>query len=570
MVRNFLGVDVHDLDVASFLSAARLAFPFLALAWLAAARRVRRPAWLLAGVLAAQAHAWAVTNYPLGRLYALGPSRDRIGNLGLSQVVASGNSPLRTTQVGQLHFEPFWGLVVAASSGWNPERVLALYPFFSLVMALAFPLALYWGLRPVEKDGEAWSGWERALLAGFAALLSSSALDYVATFRVGWARTFLLKPNHALGFVLFPLFLGLFVRMRGTRDRIVAGLVLHLLGWVFVLHMAYVSGGLVVYAALSALARLKDARRDAIDVAMVVGINVLVVSPYLAMLLVGYPFMVRTATYGLGAGTPHLLEPTLQVGPLLWLGIWGAFVAYRRGDRLGRLWTSQLVAALAVWVAYLGLGALQLARERDEIYYWLRFLIAACAAIGAWDLAGRAAPLLSRRTLEPVWKAAAVALLALPFALPYWWDPALMDSYFAGSLTPLPAPLRASMDFLRRETDPRAVVAGDPDLTRWAAALGARRGVIVGGMNGTRDWAQRWRTVQALVTQADGDTVRAAAAPYGVEYLLVDPALLARYPPVTLAEIEQRPHLRRVHFEGDPDGDFVAVFRLVDAVPPRH
>src|SRR5262245_31121527 len=143
MAGNFLGWDVHGLDVASFLSAARLVFPFLGLAWLAAAWRLRKPAVLLAGVLAAQAFAWTVTNYPLGRLYALGPSRDRIGNLGLSQVVASGNSPLRTTQVGQLHFEPFWGLAVAAASGFDPERVLAIYPFLSLLMAVGFPLALY-------------------------------------------------------------------------------------------------------------------------------------------------------------------------------------------------------------------------------------------------------------------------------------------------------------------------------------------------------------------------------------------------------------------------------------------
>src|SRR5207245_3765165 len=101
---------------------------------------------LLAGVLAANAWAWGVTNYPLQRIYALGPSHDRVWNLGMCQVVAAGNSPLRTPQVGQLSFEPFWAALVATASAWNPDRVLALYPFFPLVMVCGFAASLYWAL----------------------------------------------------------------------------------------------------------------------------------------------------------------------------------------------------------------------------------------------------------------------------------------------------------------------------------------------------------------------------------------------------------------------------------------
>lgn len=550
------------------MEVARQAYPVLALAGLAVLVRWRRPAWLLAGILAAQAYAWGVANYPLQRLYALGPSRDRIGNLGLVQVVAAGGSPLQTTQVGQLHFEPFWGVLVAAVSGWEPERVLQLYPFLPLVMAVGFPLALYFGLRPLDKSTDGWSAWERVLVAGFAALLSSSALDYAGAYRVPWARSFLLKPNHALGLVIFPLFLGLFARVRSWRGRLLAGLVLHLLGWVFILHMAYVCCGLVAFAALSALAARAEARGEAVDVAAVIGINLLAVSPYILMLLVGYPFLVPIPGYALPAGTAHLLEPTLQTGALFWLGVWGAVVAFRRGDRLGRLWAAQLLGAFAVWVAYLGLGAIHLARERDEIFFWLRFLLAASAGIGAWDLARRFASSLSGKPVPPAVRAAAVAFLALPFSVPYWWDPARMDANFAGSLTPIPEPLRASTDFLRRETDPHAVLAGDPDLTRWGAALGARRSLIAGSMNRPRDWERRWRLIELLVRSDDAAEVRTAAAPYRVQYLLVDPALLARYPPVTLADLDGRPHLRRMRFSGDPEGDFVAIYRLESAAGP--
>jgi hypothetical protein len=119
------------------------------------------------------------------------------------------------------------------------------------------------------------------------------------------------------------------------------------------------------------------------------------------------------------------------------------------------------------------------------------------------------------------------------------------------------------MEFLRHHTEPDAVMAGEPDLTRWAAALGARRSLIVGGMNASRDQRQRWQAMETIVKGEDGGAARTAAAPYRVRYLLVDPALLERYAPLRLDDLERRPHLRRVHLSGDPGGDFIAVFRLI-------
>ena len=54
------------------------------------------------------------------------------------------------------------------------------------------------------------------------------------------------------------------------------------------------------------------------------------------------------------------LGGVVAAGGLFWLGGWGAVVAYRRGDRLGRLWTAQVLGGFAVWLAYLGLGAIHL------------------------------------------------------------------------------------------------------------------------------------------------------------------------------------------------------------------
>jgi len=558
---NFLGVDVHGLDVDAFLATARHIYPVLALLWLAVLVRTRRAGWLLAGVIAANAFAWLETNYPLQRVYAFGPSRDRVGNVALAQVVAAGSPVLETWQVGQVHFEPFWGLVVAAASGWNVERVLQLYPWFSLIMMAAFALSLYFGLARDASDEE--QVWERVFVAGFATLLCSMPFDFTRPYRVPWALTFLLKPNHALGLVLLPLILLAFARIRTWRGRLATGLFLHVLGWAFVLHMVYVVAGLATFALLSLRRGREDVRRDAIDVAVVVGVNVLVVSPYLVMLVMGYPFLDRSPVMTIELASAHLLEVTFRHGFVFWLGLWGLVVLLRRGDRLSRLWAGQLLGGFGLWVGYYVLSALQEARERDEIYYWNAFLLAIAAGVGCWDLGRRAVTWLAPWAKAPAVRAAALGAMLVPFSLPYWWNPATMDAYFTPSIPPLPGYLRVAADFLRRETDPRDVIAGDPDFARYGAALAGRRALLSEGLHRPPEYERRWRLQTMLVGGEDPDAVLAEASRYGVRYLVVTPSLLSRYFPGTdVARIGTARHLRSVFFSGDPHGDFVAIFRL--------
>jgi hypothetical protein len=188
---NAFGVDVGGLDVAAFLTQARAVAALGALAWVALVLRLGRPAVLLAGVLAASAYAWFITSWPLQRIYALGPSADRVTNLAWCTVVAAGGPPLQTAQVGQLHFEPFWGVLIATLSGFDPDRVLALYPFLSLLVAMAFPVAIFVGLKP-PREGQGWSPWERGVAALFGSLLVAAPFDFVSTYRVPWSLMFVL------------------------------------------------------------------------------------------------------------------------------------------------------------------------------------------------------------------------------------------------------------------------------------------------------------------------------------------------------------------------------------------
>jgi hypothetical protein len=219
------------------------------------------------------------------------------------------------------------------------------------------------------------------------------------------------------------------------------------------------------------------------------------------------------------------------------------------------------VGAYLVWAGYLVLSALQLARERDEIFNWLRFLTAASAGIGAWDLASRVVNWTSRPWPAAA-RAAAVALLALPWSLPYWWEPPRMDDYFAGSLRPIPESIRGPTDFLRRSTEARAVVASDHDFARWVGALGARRVLLGDHLHSPKDRPRREAVEHLLVSGTDPAATGPASAPYGVRYLVVTPEFAAAHG-ATLASLRQRPDLRLAHITGDASEDFVAVFEIV-------
>jgi hypothetical protein len=563
---NLFGVDVRALDVEAFLAAARHAFPLLALAWLVLVVRRRQPGLLLLGILLANAYVWLETNWPLQRLYALGPSSDRVNNLALCQVVAAGHSPLHTPQVGQMHFEPFWAMVTAVLSGWNPDRLLAMYSFFALATACGFAASLFFALRPLASPGEpssddpAWSGWERALIALFATLLSSTALDYAGPYRVPWAMTFLLKPNHALGLVLFPWVVRSFVGIRGWRDRIVAGLLLHVLGWAFVIHMGEVCVGLVTFALLATRLRPEEARRGWLDVAAVIGINLLVVSPYLFMLFNGFRVFGTSPRLEIPPASPHLLEAVTRMAGLAALAGWGMVVAWRR-DRMGRVLTAQALGALLVWLAYYPLSLLQQAKERDDTYYWLRFQLAACAAIGLWDLARHVLPRLWPWALPPARRAALLAALAIPLALPYWWDPARMDLYFAGSLEELPAMLTEAAAVLRAEGAASVTLAGDPTAARWMVALAGVRVTLARDLAGPRDHSARTAFNEALVRGEPEDLVSMGSR-WGVTHLVVTREFLAVYG-VTLDDLERRPYLRRVHVAEGSGGEYIGLFAVM-------
>jgi hypothetical protein len=565
---NIFGIDVRGLDVAAFLAQARVLYVLLALAWLVLTLRLRRPRLLLLGVLLANALVWFETMYPLQRVYGLGHSGDRVNLLAMSQVAAAGNSPLETWQVGQRHLEPHgrlhnisWVGLVALLTRDAGEPVFRFFMYAPLVMVLGFAVALYvaFGWK-----GSPFSRWERALIAAFGTLLSTAPFDSLSVYRPPWTMMFLLKPNHALALVLSPLVLAAFAAIKGWRGRVVVAVLLHALAWAFVLHAAYIAAGVAVFAGLSLLARHSERWRDVKDAGSVLGLNALVLALALGYVLMrsGLPFSSSATGERLLRTSPHFLVVTAQSGWLFLLGAWGAWVAWARGGRIGRLWAGQLAAGYLMWFGYPVLSLLGRAEQPDELFIWVRFFLGVSAAIGAVDLAKRAAERWPRLKSEAL-SAVAIAALALPYSLPYWWNPLTMDLYFKGSLTPLPADIADLGQYLRQNTQPGDVMAGDFGLAPYAAAVSGRRWLRSLHLPATRDQDRRAAVDAILLSDVDPAQAIEAARTYGVTHVVVRGSFLQSNS-LTAGELAARRHLNCEWLTGDPEtgAGLIVVYRI--------
>jgi hypothetical protein len=135
-----------------------------------------------------------------------------------------------------------------------------------------------------------------------------------------------------------------------------------------------------------------------------------------------------------------------------------------------------------------------------------------------------------------------------------------MDLYFARSLEPLPPEVTGPAEFLRANAPAGAVLAGDTTAVRWMSALVGSPVLLARDFAVPRDYTARVHLNEALLRGGPGDP-RVDAARYGIRYVLVTPSLVSDLG-LTLEDVDTRPWLRRVRFDGDPRGEYVAVFAV--------
>ncbi len=521
-----------------------------------------KPRLALGLVLALNLAGWAAYVWPLERLYGLEQNTDRAFNLGMARCVASGVSPLQHTQVGFASPEPFWNLVVAALALFQPSRVDAVFQLLPPLAILAVGLGLYGGLR--AKPADAHDEWERVLVVFAVFGLASLTMNPDPPLPSFWTASFLLKPNHAMALGLLGVVVGL--RARSPRRFLALGLAHGLLAWVFLVDWAYLSLGLSVGALLH-----PRGSRELRPLALALALAVVIALPFVAHLALDYnPAGHSQAARHMWADEelgPALAVPiwsTLDLGPLLVLGILGLGFLIRRGTARDRGLAGLALGAWVLWLLSLLAAPLGWAPEPDDLHYFLRFAMAVAA--GSALAAGA-------RHLE-AWRGLRVGqghLLALAVCLPIsfvaYFDPPNMDHYFRLCLEPVKPKIEAYTRWVRENTPRDAVFLGGETSAAWIPALAGRQVLLApGGALMPRDVAERKQVERILLTEGDPDLVRRAAARYGVTHLALDQTLLPEYGVKTFYELARSPALETLYAD--------AAVRIVgfrgDQAPPRE
>jgi hypothetical protein len=463
-----------------FWTATRIAYLLLVAALALAVARGRARSLgppLLAALLSV---GWIASNHGLSRIYGLVVPGDRARNLSWCMSASAGNSPLGTGVVGQTSLEPFWASLVSALSLWSPERTLSLYPYLSLLGILGVALSLYLHFRRTDER-------LALLVAASATLLATSSLDFLGPFRGYWAKMFLLKPNHTVGFILIPVVLSaLFGNSR--RAAIGGGFLLGVLSLAFVVHWAFLSFSLALYLVLTFFLRRVEFGRELRRIAVAIGVSSAFVAPGLYVIARYFPHALTLAAgsypeapmrsdWGdtLPIGVSLLFLVTLEQGLSFYFGLSGAFFWLRERTRGSLAWASILIGAYLLWILNYALYVSSRAREADEFYFFLIFVQAVAAGYGAYRLL----ELVGTKLIESAdTRRRALALsvvLAAPLGFPFWWDPMAMDQHYRVALTPLWPPVTETTDWIRRETGRTSVFLATGELMQWIPTLSGRR-----------------------------------------------------------------------------------------------
>lgn len=491
-----------------------------------------RPGGALALVIGLNLVAWAAYVRPLERLYGLEVGLDRAFNVGMAATTAAGNSPLDHTQVAVAAPEPFWNIALALLSGMDPARTVLVFHWLPVLAIALIAGGLYFGLDVGEQAGE--DRWER-MLTVFALFGLGSLTLSQNPVGVLWVSNFLYKPNHGLAWPLVALALGLVAR--GSRRPFLLGAVLGVLAWVFLMDWAFALPGLALGARWIRTQRPGAGRRTALAIA----ISVLCALPLVIHLSRDY------APTAAGAAAVHMWRDgqgiilsrpywsSLDLGPLLVLGVAGAIVWMRRRSARDLVLLASFVAAWATWAASaLASHLLGVSPEADELHYYLRLMIA---------LAAGAALAAIGRHLEEWWKlrpgqGAVLALAScLPFTFQAYWDPALMDRYYEAGLTPIHRKVEEYAAWIRTNTAGDAIFLAGGEPATYIPALTGRRVLMAPTKLVPKDVDRRREVARILLGSSDPNAIRAAAAAYGITHVAVDPTLEKDFGPAILESV---------------------------------
>ena len=368
-----------------------------------------------------------------------------------------------------------------------------------------------------------------ALIIYAVLLLSSSPQDRFGTFQTFWQMTFVLKPNHTLGLVLIPLWIGWWSSRSCRYPDFRAGALLGLLGWVFLMHWAFVFLGLLLYPPVAqALGRKPDMAR----VVRVAGLSLAIVLPYIVYLYRFYWGIGARIEGGVWPGPGHL-EGFLDVfsvsyahGALFLLSVAGMVAMFRRRRLEDVTLLALLAGSFAGWILYLFAFAIGKAIQAEEFYFYTRFLLSVATGSGAFFLIQKTARWLGPRFESasgfPVAGLCAFLLVMLPQNISYWRYPPVMDRYYPVSLEPVPEEIERLTEWVRDSASADAVFVALPDTACWIAALSGRRVLLIGDYRPPIDYEERRELMNSLLSEPREETFREAAERFQVSHLVLE------------------------------------------------
>ena len=487
---NLFGFDISELDLANFVAAMRLVTIGVVTISFLLFFRQKRWTILAMGIAVLVVVGWLTTFYPLARIYGLQAPGDRLRNLSWVASVAAGNSPMSTGRVGDVTLEPLWALVAGGLCFGHPEFAPVVYALVSLVIPLMLGLVLFLHFRRRE-DEESGSELRALVVVAFALLVSSGPLDYLAPFRDFYAKNFFLKPNHTLGFVFIPLLIG-GIASRRKLWLAKTAVLLSLLGWAFIVHWAFFCFGLGIYLVLHFLQQRKSSGGELRSVLILWILSAIAVAPYISIIYRQHPHAIRIDSTVVDPEVPSrsawgdmrpvgsslLLLVTFDRALLFFLAIVGASVWWRGGLKRDLLWLALLLSVYLLWgVNYVGYLTAQ-AREADEFYYFLDFVLSVAAGVGAWRLLELIASRMPRPSVSVAASTLVVILVVTPLVAPYWRNPEIMDGHFRVAREPLPGPVVELRDWVLEATKGTDVLVADGIAAFWVPALTGRQVLV--------------------------------------------------------------------------------------------
>jgi hypothetical protein len=290
---------------------------------------------------------------------------------------------------------------------------------------------------------------------------------------------------------------------------------------------------------------------------VVLSLGILITLPYIYLIVTHFPNAVTLvkganpdyptrSKWGdmLPTGSSLLFRVTFDQGLVFYLGMLGVVDWLRRRGRCEILWASMVASAYMLWGVNVLLYYTARAREADEFYFFLLFVLSIAAGNGAYRLASFVSVFLRQSRISatafsftlPV----LIAIATTTLAFPYWWHPLKMDAHFRASLSPLPQILTSTRRWILEETESDALFISSSELGQWIPALTGRRLVY--------PYPRYRQDIQSLMTRTDYRPEWLEGAQRA--YVVFDSALSETLE-IERDVLDGNPSLRHVHQVGD-------------------